>query len=169
MSYIVCQWQRCLALDFLLPIAAHDPQWRRYNWVAVSGLKGFLCPKSWVEPLSVTLDSECHVKACGLIVLAWQKVEISEDLYRDNLHCCFAVQLQWATTCGLDEDWDPYIFEFKLSVFATMWCWAYCLCTIVCYGFAIWNITDAYWIWLMGRFISSLRVNLLSNPITLSL
>ncbi len=49
--------------------------------MAVPGLKGFLCPQSWVEPLSVTLDSECHVKACGLIVLAWQKVQISEDLY----------------------------------------------------------------------------------------
>lgn len=103
--------------------ASHSSPWPTveaiYNWVAVSGLRGFLCSQSWVEPLSVTLDSECHVKACGLIVLAWQKVEISEDLYRDNLHCCFAFQLQWATTCGL----DPYIIGFKLSLFATMSCW----------------------------------------------
>lgn len=107
--------------------ASHSSPWPTveaiYNWVAVSGLRGFLCSQSWVEPLSVTLDSECHVKACGLIVLAWQKVEISEDLYRDNQHCCFAVQLQSATTCGLVKGWDPYVIGFKLSLFASMWCW----------------------------------------------
>lgn len=98
--------------------ASHSSPWPTveaiYNWVAVSGLRGFLRSQSWVEPLSVTLDSECHVRACGLIVLAWQKVEISEDLCRDNLHCCFSASVS-------NNMWIRSLHNW--SLFATMWCW----------------------------------------------
>lgn len=91
MRCIVCQ--RCQALDFLLPIAAHDPEWRRYNRVAVRAFRGALCPQSWVQSLSITLDSECHVKACGRLVLASQKVQVMPCM-GIHLHC-YNVQPQW--------------------------------------------------------------------------
>lgn len=81
--------------------SSYDPEWRRYNWVAVPALWGALCLQSWVQSLSTTLDSECHVKACGQLVLASQKVQVMSCM-EIHLHC-YNVQPQWAT---LDKVWE---------------------------------------------------------------
>ncbi len=107
--------------------ASHSSPWPTVEAIQLSGC-------SWFEGVSMPTilgwAPVCHswqwMSCKSLWAYCFGLAEGANQwrpLYMDNLHCCFGVQFQWATTCGLYEGWEPYTIGFKLSLFAAMWGW----------------------------------------------
>lgn len=119
--------------------ASHSSPWPTVEAIQLRGCSWF---EGFSMPTILDWAPVCHSwqwMSCKSLWAYCFGLEEGANQWRplcmDNLHCCFGVQFQWVTTCGLDKGWEPHTIGLNchyLQLCEAEYC---CLCTIVCNGY----------------------------------